>query len=300
MTNASSTPPPGPVALLPVGQTVADAYRFTLRRIDQVIVAALVPFCLSLAIGSLGVGAAGSPFEFVLTLIEVFAYAIFAVAWHRALLMEERPPLIPRLGRRQLRFWLMTLLLGLMIGLLVGLPALLFGGGMAMMGGGGPGGGIALLVLPLLLVAFYLAARFSFVFPAAAVDENFGLLESWRTTAGNAWRLIGAYLLALVPMLAAAAILMVIAGTLLGVSGMMDGGPDFGGGVIGTIVFIALAAVLNYVFAAVFVSLLSLAFRTCTGWIPDTGGGPPPGPHGWHGRDGGAHGDAGFDDERRD
>jgi hypothetical protein len=142
-------------------------------------------------------------------------------------------------------------------------------------------------------------ARLSFVFPAAAVDENFGLRDSWRTTAGNAWRLIGAYLLAVLPMLAIAFVLMLVGGTLLGVGGMMGGagGGNGGGGPmgIGAVLFLALAAAVNYIFAAVFVSLLSLAFRTCTGWVPDLPGGPPaPPPSPWERGD-----DAGFEDSDR-
>jgi hypothetical protein len=310
-TPPSSSPPSGPVATLPVGATVADAYRFTLQRIGQVAVAAVVPFVISMAAttlgAGLGAGLGGGPFEFVLGLVEVFAYAVFGVAWHRALLMQESPPVIPQLGRRQLRFWLMSLLLALLISLLVGLPAGLLIGGLGAAGAGNMAP--ALLIVPMAVLALYLAARFSFVFPAAAVDESFGLRESWQTTKGNGWRLIGAYILAFLPMLAAAAVLLLIGGTLLGVGGMM-GGPGGAGGAggggevggIGAILFLALAAILNYVFAAIFVSVLSLAFRTCTGWIPDTTGGyGPPGPYaGPHRREGGPQDRGGPEEGRRD
>ncbi len=301
----SSEPPPGPVALLPVGRTVADAYRFTLQHVGQVLVAALLPFTLSLTMSLLGAGLGGA-LGFVATLVDVFAYAIFAVAWHRALLVGEPPRVLPQLGGRQLRFWLMSLLLVLIVTLLVGLPAMALSG-LAAGGGGGPA--LGLIVIPLVLLAGYVAARFSFVFPAAAVDERFGLAESWRTTAGNAWRLIGAYLLALFPMIAVVFLLMVVGGSLLGLGGMMGGpgGMGPGGGAPGIggpagVVFIALMAVVNYIFAAVFVSLLSLAFRTCTGWVPDSGQAPPaagPGPAPAPGHDAGdAAGDDAGDDAR--
>ncbi|WP_119167195.1 hypothetical protein [Algihabitans albus] len=268
MTDLSSTPPSGPVALLPVVRTVTDAYQFTLQRIGQVVTAAIVPFALSMLVALIDAGLGETPFAFVTLLVDLFAYAIFAVAWHRALLVNEPPSLLPRLGDRQLRFWLMTLLITLIVAGVVVLPAFLFG----LLAAGPSGSPMALLALPLALSCVYLLARFSFVFPAAAVDERFGLGASWRTTAGNAWRLIGAYLLAVLPMMVVMLGLLAVGGGLLGVGGSLGGSGV--GGALGVLMIVTLS-VVNYIFAAVFVSLLSLSFRTCTGWIADSGQTPP-------------------------
>lgn len=276
MTDLSSTPPSGPVARLPVVQTVADAYRFTLQRIGQVVIAAVVPFSLSMLIALINYNLGEGPFTFVTILVDLFAYAIFAVAWHRALLVNEAPSLIPRLGNRQLRFWLMGLLIALVMTGVAFVPTLLFG----FLAAGAGQGAVALFVLPVLLLCAYLLARFSFVFPAAAVDERFGLGASWRTTADNAWRLIGAYLLAILPMMVAVLGLMAVTSGLLGVA-VPIGGPVEAiepamGGAVAVFVIVAFS-VVNYIFAAVFVSLLSLSFRTCTGWVADSGQTPPGG-----------------------
>ena len=288
MTDLSSTPPSGPVARLPVVQTAVDAYRFTLQRIGQVVTAAVVPFSLSMLIALINYNLGEGPFTFVTILVDLFAYAIFAVAWHRALLVNEAPSLIPRLGNRQLRFWLMGLLIALVMTGVTFVLTLQFGllaivAGVAGAGAAGAGAAdagqwaVALFVLPVLLLCLlcaYLFARFSFVFPAAAVDERFGLGASWRTTAGNAWRLIGAYLLAILPMMVAVLGLMAVTSGLLGVAVPIGGPvqtiePAMGGG--GAVFVIVAFSVVNYIFAAVFVSLLSLSFRTCTGWVADSG-----------------------------
>ncbi|WP_375593509.1 hypothetical protein ABWI00_15820 [Algihabitans albus] len=274
MTDLSATPPSGPVARLPVFQTVADAYRFTLQRIGQVLTAAIVPFGISMSLVVLNVGTGGTLSHFTM-LLDLFAYAVFAVAWHRALLVGEAPSLIPRLGYRQLRFWLMSLLIPLILVGLVAVPAVVLG-----YLAGGEASAVGLFLLPLVLCGLYVAARFSFVFPASAVDERFGLGASWRTTAGNAWRLIGAYLLASLPMLLAVVVLLALSGPMLGFGGLLGGtgeavGPATGGA-LGILAIVAFS-VVNYIFAAVFVSLLSLSFRTCTGWVPHSGHLPPGG-----------------------
>ena len=242
MTDLSATPPSGPVARLLVFQTVADAYRFTLQRIGQVLTAAIVPFGISMSLVVLNVGTGGTLSNFT-GLLDFFAYAVFAVAWHRALLVGEAPSLIPRLGYRQLRFWLMSLLIPLILLGVVVVPAV----GLGYLAGG-QASAAGLFLLPVVLCGLYVAARFSFVFPASAVDERFGLGASWRTTAGNAWRLIAA-------------------GETVGPAT---------GGALGILAIVAFS-VVNYIFAAVFVSLLSLSFRTCTGWVPHSGQLPPGG-----------------------
>jgi hypothetical protein len=72
-----------------------------------------------------------------------------------------------------------------------------------------PGGWLNEYVAALLLFPpwCYLLARASVALPPAAQRKSFDLRTAWNTTAGNGWRLIGACMLATLPMLFLAATL---------------------------------------------------------------------------------------------
>lgn len=133
--------------------------------------------------------------------IGVMAYYSIAIAWHRACLLDEVPPLV-RLGSLEFRYFGYTILLGVMlyvIFIILGLIA-----GFAIAGANfGNSLGVTYLVVAALSIAVFLAfGRFSLTFPGIAVrDRRMNLRTSWGFTKGNSWRILGGTLLCLIPAL---------------------------------------------------------------------------------------------------
>src|SRR5262249_11598290 len=112
------------------------------------------------------------PVVFVIGWLDLFAIAMFNVAWYRFLLGYGLPRLWPGVSRTQLR----TLCLMLLLALVPAAPLLLL---------------IAFqlsppLVFGLCLIALYLSVRWSLVLPATAVGVRLTFQQSWRATAGKA------------------------------------------------------------------------------------------------------------------
>jgi hypothetical protein len=135
------------------------------------------------------------------------------------------------------------------------------------------------------LVLTYVMMRLSFVFPAVAVDEAYRLKHSWTHTKGQGLRLLGALILTAIPMLA----LLWTASALFGAflftepvapAGQGSAAPEaqveafFAENSVAIFVSQVVLAALNYVLMALVVSVVSIAFRTCTGWVPAPGGPP--------------------------
>lgn len=112
------------------------------------------------------------PVALLVLVVDLYAVAVFSVAWYRFLLGYGAPRLWPGLDRDQLRFFWRMLLIYL-VPLLPLLPI-----------------GKTFVPAPLLVVAslalIYVALRCSLVLPAAAAGVPLSLQRSWRATAGNA------------------------------------------------------------------------------------------------------------------
>jgi hypothetical protein len=106
-----------------------------------------------------------------------------AVAYLRRVLLGERGfPLA--FGARNFRVAWKLAVLGI-LGVLMFLPLLLLGGLLTPLTG--PVGALAILASP--FVALMLVQRMSLVLPAAALDDEMSLKESWRLTSGIGWAL---------------------------------------------------------------------------------------------------------------
>ena len=129
--------------------------------------------------------------DVVLQILTAIASLWVAVAWHRYVLLAERPEgVLPRLHVWQmfhyfLRGIALTLIMWLpvMIILLVGVSADAFG----------PGLGILAAVL--MLVMAWVGARLSVILPAAAVGQPLALRAAWAATRPFAVGLIGVMIL---------------------------------------------------------------------------------------------------------
>ncbi|MDH3597381.1 MAG: hypothetical protein OEM93_21295 [Rhodospirillales bacterium] len=270
----SMGPPPAPLSDLPVGASVSAAYRSVFGRFGHLMRAALVPFLLSLVILVLSRAAGESPVLIqVLGLLTLGPYTIFAVAWHRAVLLDAPPPVIPVWEKRHWRF----------LGYLLIITAVSYGASFlyqpvvasAFLTPEGPATTsldmrAVLVALISLVLVMYLFLRISFVFPAVAVDEHYGFALAWRHSKGQGLRLFGAMFTTMI--LAYLGVMIVLQVLLTPFTGALHESEDTA--FLMTAVE-TLNLALNYILIALSLSLISVAFRTCTGWIPAAPG--PPG-----------------------
>jgi hypothetical protein len=121
----------------------------------------------------------------LLMLVYVFVSAWIAVSWHRFILLEEYPGLLPALsGRPVLPYVGKTFLLGLVM-ILAMIPALLIVGLLTNLFG--PTSGIlSVLGIGLALYVSYVWLRIGLALPATALGQSMGVGEAWRSTAPHA------------------------------------------------------------------------------------------------------------------
>ena len=298
----SQTTPPLPAAVrkLPVLAALSEAYAVVFTRIGLLLRAIVLPFLVSMLLVALSLyvqlnmrPTAISILAILLAVLGFVPYTIFGVSWHRLTLLgpgTARPPLFPGWRHRHWRF------LGYGIG--ISLIVVIFGTfvagagtALAMLFGGGPelpGGTVLLIitsVVAVLILVLYLLLRLSFVFPAVAVDEAYRLKHSWAHTHKQGFRLMGALILTCIPIVIAILVIQFIAGFASLPQAVTA--PDLESlpaheaarqflekNAVFFIVFEVFGIIANYLFMALVVSLVSIAFRICTGWVPALAGVP--------------------------
>ena len=291
---SQSAPPPTAIRRLPVGATILEAYGAVLSRLGLAFKAAAVPFALSIVIALLSRMAHGNWFLwFLLVALGFVPYTLFGVAWHRLTLLGPGvapPPLIPGWSQRHWRF----LSYFVAMFLITNVGAVVFAFFIATMMGSvtgdqvspSQGGAILAVAMIMLTVLFYVILRLSFVFPAVAVDEAYGLGHAWAHTRGQGLRLLAAVTLTALPMLAliwfvATEFGLVVIPEIEVPAGQGAPPPDPAAedapapGAQSMMLAEFVLAAINYVLMALLVSVISIAFRTCTGWVAATAGGPP-------------------------
>ncbi|MEQ8355671.1 MAG: hypothetical protein RH942_09045 [Kiloniellaceae bacterium] len=288
-------PPPQAVAELPVVATVLGAFASVAGQLGLVARAAKGAILLLVSASLLSLllpGGGGS--SFFMFLISLAAASHFGINWCRAMLLGPtglparslawRPPHWRFLGYS---------LLMVLIMLLVVFPMSIIGSVFASLLGlaDSPddlGAALGLTFMLVLLGMFYVLARLGFIFPAIAMEENYGLGLARQHTAGlGGLRVAAALTLAGLP-LAIAQILLTafLLQSFFGVSfsDLMPQMPQPDGSppaiaqtmeieppsVVGILLFNLISAVANFLSFAVVFSVLCLAFRTCTGWVPAT------------------------------
>ena len=277
---SQTTPPPAAVRKLAVLQTLSEAYGRVLTNLPLLARAALMPFLLSLALVAASFAAAESlPLTTLIIALGFVPYTIFGIAWHRVTLlgpMAGAPPLVPAWRQRHWRF-LGYLAAVTLIG--YGVTVMVFSIAFSVVQ---PGAGVtprawSVVMVTGALILAYVMMRLSFVFPAAAVDEAYRLKHSWTHTKDQGLRLLGALILTAIPIL----VLVGVVSALFGDFPFADpAAPEArmeaviaenpGAIFISPVVMM----VLNYVLMALVVSFISIAFRTCTGWVPAAVGPP--------------------------
>ncbi len=278
-------PPPQAVADLPVIETVVAAFPATYGHPLLLLRAAGGAFII-LAIGFILPLAWPNALTTLLSLFApLVAYVHFGVNWYRLQLLGPAGLVRPALrwdGRhwRSLGYSVLFLVLMVFANLFLGVTLGLvvpFAGALTN------------------VVVLYLLARFSFVFPALAVEEPYSLAFAWRHTQGQGLRLTTALLLAGIPLyivlslIVAQLFVMIIgisASDIAALQAAMGSGnaPEALEEVFGSVppesVFTVKVIVdaLFMAVLAVFFTIVATAFRICTGWVPATSGNLPTAP----------------------
>ncbi len=270
----SMGPPPAVVQNLPILETATTAYAKVFGQLPLLLRAALLPFLLSAVLALAAQGTENTPLRVILGLLNLLPYTLFGVAWHRLILLGPQaaaPPVMVRWEARHWRFCAYAMILALMNFALLQLLALLAGGATTdppQETGIGAPLSMTLASLVMFLAIIFVVIRFSFVFPAVAVDENYGLGNSWRHTRGQVARLLLTLLLTLFPLMLGGMTLIGIIVTIM--AGGATPGPREA--------FAAdlLFNLLGFLSMGLSVTVMSTAFRICTGWVPAPPGPPAP------------------------
>jgi hypothetical protein len=155
-------------------------------------------------------------------LLLVVAGVSIAVAWHRRIILDERPGFSGS-NLVATSFW-RYVWVGILICLMVGIPILAiflptFYFLSYVSTGGASAASVLAILLFLTLFVVYLAAiavflRLTLLFPArAAGDVGLTFKETWKRTSGNTWRLLwGLVVCAVLPLVAVQIVLLVLTG----------------------------------------------------------------------------------------
>ncbi len=245
---------------LPVLESVSTAYRVVWGLIGYLPMAAALPFLLSLLLSlPVMLSPQDQAMGMVLGMLEVAPYTLFAVTWHRLVMLgpEIAPPSYALVwGRRHWRFLGYTLAFAL-----AGAVATLVVLGVAAPLMAAPEAG-QLVLVPLVIIIGYLMTRLCLVLPAAALDEPYQLRHSWMHTRNQGLRLLSILVLAMIPIVL---VMMLIAGVLSApISDTTGGTPSLGRFLSAQFTL----AALGYVGTALSITVISQAFRQLAGWYP--------------------------------
>lgn len=140
-------------------------------------------------------------------------YVMFAVAWHRRCLKPEEQTTIwtaLRWDKRKTQFMTRSLVIAIIlitVAVSVGVVITIVGGGIGLVstvGTGATGKAVPTLLgavgtLIIVVFVFLMNSRLALWLPAAAVDDNLTLMETWVLARGNTWRIFAVVLLASAP-----------------------------------------------------------------------------------------------------
>ena len=234
---------------LDVYRTVGEAFRLTFRNFRTMLGLALAPMVLAVllpAVMRLDLQSMASEKLLIIHAIaRLFLLSVFAVAWHRYLLLGTRDTGI-RIqfwpGMRDLKYFgrILLFLLPQEI-ILVAMDAQNL-----------------LVVLLMLLITLCVAAPFALAFPATAVDNYRGLIAARRALRGATLQLVGAIMLSLV----AITVLLFLLGGVFGSLVLASFGPS---------AMVSFFNALTFLTVGIPVAVVSVAYRNLGG-LGGTGG----------------------------
>ena len=241
---------------LRVYETVGEAFRLTFRNFRTMLGLALAPMVLAVllpAVMRLDLEAMASEELLIIhALARLFLLSVFAVAWHRYLLLGTRDTSVPVQfwpGARDVKYFARLILFLLPQEIIL----------VAMQTHD------LMLVLVLLLITLFVAAPFALAFPATAVDKYQGLLAARRALRGATLQLVGAILLSFV----AITVILFLLGGVLGSLILATFGPG---------AMVSFFNALTFLTVGVPVAVVSVAYRKLNPPAAafGTAGGAPP------------------------
>ncbi len=239
---------------LDVYGTVGEAFRLTFRNFRTMLGLALAPMALAVllpAVMRLDVQDLTSPELLMIHAIaRLFLLSVFAVAWHRYLLLGRRDTGIAIQfwpGMRDLKYF------GRLILFLVPQEIILIAMQAQNM----------FVVLLLLLITLFVATPFALAFPATAIDHYQGLIAARRALRGATLQLGGAILLSFV----AVTVLLFLFGGIFGTLVLASFGPG---------AMVSFFNALAFLTVGIPVAVVSVAYRRLGG--PGCAGGQTSGP----------------------
>lgn len=287
--SSSSLPPEQSVRSFDLIDTVGDAYQFVFRNLHLIPAVMCLPLLIDILLilvadftplGDFIANEEVTPqwppsTEFLLKItaalalaaMQVFSLVLFCTAWYRLILLGQArayPRFFYPLNRRHLRLlgysWLVGAVIAvlLLIVILLAFPLL------------GVGAGIGISHLILIPISFYILIvvplRFSYLFPAVAVDERYRLADSWRHTRKQTLKLIGGSILCLLPATVAAGFLG--ADVSFGIS-ITFGEETAAQPALPPFLLAVIAYLVSSFNSLVMAAFIAIAFRTSTGWVPE-------------------------------
>lgn len=234
--------PPTPPTL-GVYDTVGEAFRLTFRNFRTMLGLALFPMALAVllpAVMRLDLqNAADAELLILHAIARLFLLSVFAVAWHRYLLLGTRDTTMAVQfwpGWRDLKYFTrITLFLLPQEVVLVAIQAQnLF------------------VVLLLLLATLFVVAPYALIFPATALDAYRGLTAARRALRGATLRLVGAILVSFV----AIAVLLFLLGGIFGPLVLLNFGPG---------AMVSFFNALTFLTVGIPVAVVSVAYRRLGG-----------------------------------
>jgi hypothetical protein len=179
----------------------------------------------------------------------IYLFSVFAVAWHRTILLGSSGAggiFGVRFGLRELRYFglvCLTILLAMLAGMFLFALASLLGAGFA----AAAASVILLLRIASALAIAYIAGRVGLAFAALSIDQPLGLHGSWKSTAGQGFGIF------------AANFVSVIVGC-LGLLGLIWFGRNFGIGRYAPYFSLLLLSMLVAAFLGLVITVNALAF----------------------------------------
>ena len=260
---------------LPIWSTIGRSYGIVFRNLGVFLALALLPIALTLIVQETSreiVGYLDWPKRVRLLLEEPFRWlfwTVFAVAWHRYVLLGQRDTtawIQFRVGWREIRYLCYSAVVSIpLLGARVPTMVLIhnlqeFSAWTALM--------LSLIALMIIGLGIVVLIRFSFIFPSVSVDRPTGFHRSWKETRSSGWRIFGTTFLASIPIGVVDRLLREV--TLAMEPGVAMLGGGYFDNLLGRWMLATLVTqlIFTFLFVAVLVSALSLAFRDRTKWAP--------------------------------
>ncbi len=115
-------------------------------------------------------------------LIMMFIYAWIAVAWHRYILLEDYPGILPSISGRPVWQYIGKIILLFLVVVLSMIPAMIVFGVLSVTVARVTPGLVSFLGIGLTFYIAFMLTRFGVVLPATAVSRPMGFIQAWRAT----------------------------------------------------------------------------------------------------------------------